>query len=115
MHSARYRVDLPYRRPELAALFRYARAHDVEQGGRYDARSAAITVWSHHWLHPATREESEILGTFYVRWADPPVLSAIECDEGFGLEDLLQELGRLELAALGYMKHGEVPPPGTAP
>ena len=32
----------------------------------YDARSAAIIMWSHHWAHPATREESETIGTFYV-------------------------------------------------
>jgi hypothetical protein len=35
--------------------------------------------------------------------------SEIETDEGFTREDLMQELGRLELQALGYMKHGEVP------
>jgi hypothetical protein len=51
---------------ELQALFRYAREQDVERGGHYDARSAAIIIWSHHWAHPATREESETIGTFYV-------------------------------------------------
>jgi hypothetical protein len=29
--------------------------------------------------------------------------------EGFSLGDLMQELGRLELAALGWVKHGDVP------
>jgi hypothetical protein len=29
-------------------------------------------------------------------------------DEGFSLEDLMQELGRLELQALGPVKHGDV-------
>jgi hypothetical protein len=38
-----------------------------------------------------------------------PMRSEIETDEGFTREDLMQELGRLELQALGYMKHGEVP------
>jgi hypothetical protein len=33
----------------------------------------------------------------------------IEIDEGFTLEDLVQELGRLELQALGYVKHSDVP------
>ena len=33
----------------------------------------------------------------------------IETDEGLTLKDLLQALGRLELDALGYVKHGEVP------
>jgi hypothetical protein len=66
-------------------------------------------VWSHHWLYNATREESEVIGTFYVRWGDAPALWAIETAEGFSLEDLLQELGRLELQALGWVKHGDVP------
>jgi len=110
MPTSRHAMDFAYTRSELEALFRYARAHDVEQGGRYDARSAALNLWSHHWLHPATRAESEILGTFYVRWGDTPALYEIECDEGFSLEDLMAELGRLELQALGYVKHGDVLP-----
>jgi hypothetical protein len=109
MQTARHAVDFPSTTAELQTLFREARAHDVEQGGRYDARSAAINVWSHHWLYNATREESEVIGTFYVRWGDAPALWAIETDEGFSLEDLMQELWRLELQALGWVKHGDVP------
>jgi hypothetical protein len=109
MMTTRHAVEFAYTGPELATLFAYARAHDVEQGGRYDTRSAAIILWSHHWQHPATREESEVIGTFYVRW-DPFVLWEIETEEGFSLEDLMQALGRLELDALGYVKHGDVPP-----
>jgi hypothetical protein len=73
MLTTHHAVDFAYTRPELAALFRYARAHDVEWGGRYDARSAVILLWSHHWQHPATKADSEILGTFYVHW-EPPAL-----------------------------------------
>jgi hypothetical protein len=114
MNSTRHRVDFPYTRQELEALFRLAHEQDVEKGGRYDARSAAINVWSHHWGHPATREESEIIGTFYVHWAPTPLLYEIETDEGFSLEDLLQELGRLERKALGVVKHGDRPTRGEA-
>jgi hypothetical protein len=56
-----------------------------------------------------TQEESETIGTFSVHW-DPPVLWEIETDEGFSPEDLMQELGRLELQALGRVKRGDVPP-----
>lgn len=59
--------------------------------------------------HPATREASEIIGTFYVHWAPTPALWAIDTDEGFALEDLMQELGHLELQALSYLKYGIVP------
>jgi hypothetical protein len=58
MLTTRHPVDFVSTHQELQALFRYANDHDVEKGGRYDARSAAINIWSHHWAHPATREES---------------------------------------------------------
>jgi hypothetical protein len=106
--TTRYPVDFPYTHPELEALFRYVHAHDEEPGGRYDARSAAINVWSHHWLHSATREASETIGTWYVRW-EPPALWDMETDAGVSLEDLMAELGRLEWQALGSVKRGDVP------
>jgi hypothetical protein len=81
----------------------------VEKGGHYDAGSAAINLWSHHWQHPATKEASETIGTFYFHWAPTPMLYEIQMDGDFDLEDLMQELGRLELEALGYVKHGDVP------
>ena len=111
MLTTRHAVDFAYTRPELEPLFQYARDHDVEAGGRYDARSACLLLWSHHWLNPATRDESDTIGSFYVRWTNPP-LYEIETDEGFSLEDLMAALGRLELQALGYVKHGDVPPGG---
>ena len=53
MLTTRHPVDFPYTHPELEAIFQYARAPDVERGGRYDARSACILLWSHHWLNDA--------------------------------------------------------------
>jgi hypothetical protein len=112
MLSTRHSVDFAYTRQELEALFRYAHEHDVDKGGHYDARSAAINVWSHHWANDATWEESEIIGTFHVQWSDAPALWEIETEEGFSLEDLMQELGQLELKAFGRVKHGDVPQEG---
>jgi hypothetical protein len=106
--TIRHPVDFAYTTQELQALFRYAHAHDVERGGHYDARPAAINVWSHHWLSDPTQEASETIGTFCVHW-DLPMLWEIETDEGCSLEDLMVELGRLELRALGRVKHGDVP------
>ncbi len=48
MLSTCHAVAFPYTCPELDALFGYAPEHDVERGGRYDARSAAINLWSYH-------------------------------------------------------------------
>jgi hypothetical protein len=115
MNSTMHAVDFPYTQAELEAIFRYAHEHDVEKGGRYDARSAAVNIWSHHWLNDATRQESETIGTFYVHWAPTPKLFEIETDAGFSLGDLMQELGRLELAALGFVKYGDVPRPNPLP
>jgi hypothetical protein len=47
------------------------------------------------------------LDALYVQW-DPPRLYEIETDEGFSLEDLPQEPGRLKLNALGWVKHREL-------
>ena len=47
MNSTVYRVELSYTRRELLALFDFAPQADVERGGRYDARSGALIVWSH--------------------------------------------------------------------
>ena len=48
MKTTSHDVDLRYTHAELLALFQLANAEDVEQGGRYDARSAAINIWSHN-------------------------------------------------------------------
>src|SRR5262249_13672465 len=100
MPTTRYRVDLGYTRQELLSLFDIASREDVEAGGRYDRRFGAINVWSHHWMHEATRHDSETIGSFYVNWIEERIYQ-IECDEGFDLADLLHELAILEAKALG--------------
>ena len=60
-------------------------------------------------------EESDTIGTFYVRWEDTRALWEIKTDEGVSLEDLMHELGRLELLALGRVTHGDPPPAGRTP
>lgn len=60
MLTTRHAVDFAYTRLELDALFRYANEHDVEKGGRYDARSAgaadllikALGITQEHGGHP---------------------------------------------------------------
>ena len=48
-----------------------ARTQDVDHGGLYDVRSAAINIWSHPWNRKADLAASELLGTVYVSWHDP--------------------------------------------
>jgi hypothetical protein len=109
MLTTRHAVDFAHTRQEFDTLFRYANAPDVEHGGRYDACSAAVNIRSDHWTHPATKEESETIGTFYFHWTPTAMLYEIDTDAGFSLEDSQQELCQLERQALGDVPHGDVP------
>ena len=105
MNSTYHSVDFRYTHQELLDLFSLANKEDVDNGGRYDARSGAINVWSHHWTHPATHYDSEIMGTYYFNCVSHR-LWQIETDEGFSLDDLLRELYTLEVKALGKGRYG---------
>jgi hypothetical protein len=105
-------IDVRYTVPELKALFDVARREDVEWGGRYDARRAAINLWTQPWsrgcLSPLTGE-SLLVGTWYFQEGTAPRLWQVSTDDGSTLTDLLQALGGLELKALGRLKHGVMP------
>lgn len=76
------------------------------RGRRYDGRSGAINLYTHPW-HPLTmQEESTLMGSLYVFWAEQNRIWRFEMEEGFLLEDLLVELGTLEEKALGMKVHG---------
>lgn len=68
----------------VLAVFARARRFDVDAGGRFDARSAAIVVWS----APDAVESSEPIGTVYVRWHSPTegqsTIWKLEWDPGRG-------------------------------
>lgn len=49
------------------AMFERARRFDVERGGRFDARGAAVLLWS----TSDQSESGEPLGCFYMRWHAP--------------------------------------------
>jgi hypothetical protein len=99
-------------------LFAVASWEDVEHGGCYDVRSAAINLWTcpwpQEWNVPCS-DDSTLKGTFHFAWGKPPGLWRVETDEGFTLADLLRELGQLELKALGRLKHGDMPPERRLP
>ena len=42
---------------------------------------------------------------------EPPMLWEMGTNAGFAQEDVMVDLGRLEINALGWVKHGDVPPP----
>ena len=111
-------VNLPYRRQELLALFTQAVREDVEKGGRYDARSDVINIWSQPWMLQSLRPTSTVMGTFYCAWGKANTIYQIDTEQGFSVHRLLQELSLLELKALGRVKHGtcqSVSGPAAAP
>ena len=63
MRTERHEVDLPYSEAELHAIFALACTEDVDAGGRYDARSAAINIWSHSWINEPCASRKLVLGT----------------------------------------------------
>ena len=99
-------VDYRYSRDQLDALFALARAEDVEKGGRYDARSGAINIYTHPWNSPTMQEESTLMGSIYVFWAEENRFWRFEIEEGFSPDDMLVELGTLEEKAIGRKVHG---------
>jgi hypothetical protein len=106
MPLTKHGAQFPYARQELIALFTCASQDEVEQGGRYEVRSAAVHVWSHPRRTSTLRDESSLVGSFYVNWQTER-LTQIEWDEGFELADLLHELALLEEQAFGHVKHGK--------
>lgn len=100
----------PYTPVELNKLFAWAREHDVQAGGIYDARSAAIIVWSDPWTTPEGKRHSEPIYSFFFAWGEAPCLVAADVDQEpyrHTISDAMRALGALELAALGRVKHGK--------
>lgn len=72
-----------------------------------------MNLWSRPWpseWHVPPADESTLRATFHFAWGNPPGLWLAETGSGLTLEDLLEELGRLESKALGRPKHGNMPP-----
>ena len=78
MKCVRKLVNLSYDGAEQRRIFRHALDLDVDKGGRYDARSAAINVWSRDWGTHEDKALSQILVTLYFAWGNRPRLWAIE-------------------------------------
>jgi hypothetical protein len=70
------------------AMFARAGQWDIDKGGRFDRRLAAVLVWSGN---AVAAEQGEPVGGFHVRWSDPDENSAtvwkVEWDPDGGSED----------------------------
>jgi hypothetical protein len=100
------RIILPYDREDLKSLLRYAKAHDVERDGRYDIRKPPrLNVWTHHWGNPGCRAESCPMFMLEFNWKTASLMSVM-MQPGYSRAIFLDELARLERAALGKLIHG---------
>ena len=106
MNVETVRINLRYEQADLESLFRYAYAHDVVQAGRYDLRrSPRLNIWTHTWVYPACRAESSLMFSleFDLKTAS---LMSVMLQPGFDWEAFLDELAKLETAALGDVVYG---------
>jgi hypothetical protein len=101
MKTTAVEVDYRYLPNQVHSLFDRVRTEDVKKGGRYDARSGAINIYTHPWNSRTMQKECTLMRTISVFWAERNRLWRIEIEEGFSLEDLLVEEERLRRRRLG--------------
>jgi hypothetical protein len=107
MNAEHMRINLRYDRADLKSLLAYARAHDVERGGRYDIRRLPrLAIWTHPWSNPACRAESSLMFSLEFDWNTASLIS-VSLQPGYDWAIFRDELARLETAALGNMVYGK--------
>ena len=107
MNAENVRINLRYDRADLRSLLRYAKAHDVELDGRYDIRKPPrLNIWTHTWIHPGCRAESSLMFSLQFDWNTASLMSVI-MQPGYDWQVFLDELARLERAALGDVVYGK--------
>ena len=107
MNAEVVQINLRYDRADLKALFRYAKTHDVERDGRYDIRKPpTLNIWTHTWLNPGCRAESSLMFSLHFDWNTASLMSVV-LQPGYDWEIFLDELARLERAALGDIVYGK--------
>jgi hypothetical protein len=100
-------ANLRYERADLRLLFRYAKAHDVEWNGRYNLRKpSCLNVWTHTWLNPGCKAESSLMFSLEFDWNTASLMSVV-LQPGYDWQVFLDELARLEKAALGDTVYGK--------
>jgi hypothetical protein len=107
MNAENVRVNLRYERADLKALLRYAKVHDVERDGRYDLRKPPrLNIWTHTWCNPGCRAESSLMFSLDFDW-NTSSLMLVMLQPGYDWQIFLDELAKLEKAALGGVVYGK--------
>ena len=96
MNAENMRINLRYDQADLKSLLRYAKAHDIERGGRYDIRMPPrLNIWTHTWIHPGCRAESSLMFSMEFDWSTASLMS-VRLLPGYNWQIFLDELARLE-------------------
>jgi hypothetical protein len=106
MNAENVQINLRYDRADLKSLLRYAKAHDVELNGRYDIRKPpGVNIWTHNWIHPGCKAESSLMFSLEFDWKKASLMSVM-LQPGYDWQIFLDELAKLECAALGGTVYG---------
>jgi hypothetical protein len=107
MNAENVRINLRYDQPDMKSLLAYAKFHDVERGGRYDIRMPPrLNIWTHTWINAGCREESSLMFSMEFDWSTASLIS-VWLQPGYNWTIFLDELARLEKAALGNRVYGK--------
>ena len=106
MQAQNVRINLQYDRADLKQILRYAKAHDVEQNGRYDfRRPPRLNIWTHTWSNAGCKAESCVMFSLEFDWKTSALMSVVLVP-GFDWEAFVDELATLERVALGKSIYG---------
>ena len=106
MKARTVRINLRYDRAELKQILRYAKAHDIERNGRYDFRiPPRLNIWTHTWSNAGCKAESCVMFSLEFDWNTASLMSVMLLP-GYDWEAFVDELARLERAALGQSVYG---------
>ena len=106
MQAQAVRINLRYDRANLKQILRYAKTHDIERNGRYDFRiPPRLNIWTHTWSNAGCKAESCVMFSLVFDWKTASLMSVVLLP-GYDWEAFLDELARLERAALGKSVYG---------
>ena len=82
-------------------------AHDVEHNGHYDFWiPPSLNIWTHTWSNAGCKAEACVIFSLEFDWKTASVRSVM-LRLGYDWECFLDELARLEMAALGTAVYGK--------
>ena len=106
MNAQTVRINLRYDRADLKQILRYAKAHDVDHEWAVRLRMPPrLNIWTHTWSNAGCKAESCVMFSLVFDWKTASLMSVMLMP-GFDWEGFVDELVRIERAALGKSVYG---------